>query len=74
MRHRDTESTSYIYFDAQNGYKGPKFKVSSLFGDFKLTRKSDSGKYVYAGYGIGLIVYGVDNSSSRNVDIEKIIS
>ena len=53
MRHCDVEPTSYIYLEAQDGYKGPKFKVSPLFGAFKLPEKSDSGKYFYAGYDIG---------------------
>ena len=52
IRHSDVESNEYIYFDAQNGYKDPKFKITSLFGATKLTKKFDSDKHFYARYGI----------------------
>lgn len=52
IRQSDIESSSSIYFDAKNGYKDPEFTDESLFEAIELTKKFDSDKIFYAGYGI----------------------
>ena len=58
-----------------------------MFGSVKLTKNADIDKYGYSGYGIGfdretsfsfgnnigknVIIFGVDMSSSSNIETEK---
>ena len=58
-----------------------------MFGSVKLTKNTDIDKYGYSGYGIGfdretsfsfgndigknVIIFGVDMSSSSNIETEK---
>ena len=66
------------------------FTLKSLFGAVKLTKNADPDKYRYNGYGIGfdlpsefllpdgsmgkIIIFGVNMSSTVNIDNKKIFN